>query len=187
MSSRAADGQRNTFEVEEPGVSQNAEDRSTVSLRKRKVVNFMSLTGVLPASGALGVGEGKGRPLVSRGRLHISSQLHTDRGQVDSLKWSLDRSTDALEIGNHYRSGIFISWISGCSNFTSTPLDPGSRGHPTANMSVIQLFFFFFCLFRAAPGAYGSRGPIGATPQPQQLRIQDTSVTTPQLMAMPGP
>ena len=49
-----------------------------------------------------------------------------------------------------------------------------------------SFLFFFFSLFRAAPMAYGDsqvRGPIGATaashsrPQPQQHRIQATSVT----------
>ena len=47
-------------------------------------------------------------------------------------------------------------------------------------------FFFFFAFSWAAPAAYGgsqARGPIGAvatglaTPEPQQLGIQATSVT----------
>ena len=57
-------------------------------------------------------------------------------------------------------------------------------------------FFFFFCLFRAAPTAYrGSQagGLIGAvaagppTPEPQQRQIQGTSATSPQLTPTPDP
>ena len=53
-------------------------------------------------------------------------------------------------------------------------------------MCVCIYSFFFFFLFRAAPGAYGGsqdKGQIGATaachsmPQPQQLEIQATSTT----------
>ena len=52
-------------------------------------------------------------------------------------------------------------------------------------MCVCVVFQFLFCLFRAAPAAYGGSQPRGSnwsyslwpTPQPQQCRIQATSVT----------
>ena len=38
-------------------------------------------------------------------------------------------------------------------------------------------FLFLFCLFRAAPAAYGDSQAREPTPQPQQRRIQATSAT----------
>ena len=62
-------------------------------------------------------------------------------------------------------------------------------------ITTVFLFFFFFCLFRAAPTAYGgcqARGQIGAVPASlhhshSNARSERLLQTTPQLMAVPDP
>ena len=71
---------------------------------------------------------------------------------------------------------------------------PGTLA-PLAVLCVLFFGFFFFCLFRAAPVAYGSsqlRGQIGATavglhPQPQPHQVELHLRPTPQLTAAPAP
>ena len=68
------------------------------------------------------------------------------------------------------------------SHFLDPQIISGSRIFQSLHLHLFLYIFFFlsFCLFRAAPTAYGgsqARGQIRATPQPQQHQIRAESVT----------
>ena len=64
-----------------------------------------------------------------------------------------------------YSEGVFVVWNSGFSSLSSAIGGKKKTDSSEVATDLNRNFFFFFCLFRAVPAAYGSsqaRGRIGA-------------------------